>query len=321
MNLSLKERDAVATICLMAAFADGAKDDRERDRLKAIFDSLGTEFSPALYSRVVLGQSRLEDTVPTLASPELRALTYEMAVGICDADGQATDAEKAFLGRLRGALSLDPASTVAVEAQGDALATLPLDAPDPVAADALKPAGESERGETLREDPILDPMILKYAVLNGGLELLPQSLASMAIIPLQIKMVYRIGQHFGYSLDQGHIRELLATVGAGMTSQVVENFARKMVGGILKGSLGKMAGKAGGAATGAAVTFASTYAVGQVAKSYYAAGRKFEPQTLKHLFREHVERGKALFAAHQPAVEASAQTTDVGAILEMARSK
>ncbi|MEZ4700195.1 MAG: DUF533 domain-containing protein [Rhodothermales bacterium] len=314
MDITQDQRDAIATACLMAAFADGQQHDAERTRIKEIFDSLGAGFSPSLYTRVVLGQVDLDAAAATLDTPALRTLAYEMAVGVCDADGATTAGEKAFLERLRAALGLDTASSRAILAQGDALATLPLDGPDPIPE-----SPGTEAAGALQEDPILDPLILKYAVINGGLELLPQSLASMAIIPLQMKLVYSIGQHYGYTLDQGHIRELLATVGVGMTSQVVENFARKIVGGVLKGTLGKMAGRVGSAATGAAVTFASTYAVGQAAKSYYAAGRKLEPETLKRLFAEHVERGKALFAANQPAVEASARTTDVGALLAMVR--
>ena len=34
----------------------------------------------------------------------------------------------------------------------------------------------------------LDKSILNYSILNGALELLPQSWASVAIIPLQVKM-------------------------------------------------------------------------------------------------------------------------------------
>ena len=40
---------------------------------------------------------------------------------------------------------------------------------------------------------MIDSMMLKYVILNGALELLPQPIATMAIIPLQMKMVYRIG--------------------------------------------------------------------------------------------------------------------------------
>ena len=49
-------------------------------------------------------------------------------------------------------------------------------------------------------------MILNYSILNGALELLPQSMASMAIIPLQMKMVYRIGKEHGYELDRATSR-------------------------------------------------------------------------------------------------------------------
>jgi len=60
----------------------------------------------------------------------------------------------------------------------------------------------------------------------------------MAIIPLQIKMVYGIGKVHGYELDQGHIREFLATLGVGLTSQYLEQFGRKLLGGLF----GKVAG-------------------------------------------------------------------------------
>jgi len=47
-----------------------------------------------------------------------------------------------------------------------------------------------------------DRMILNCAIVNGALELLPDTLASMAIIPLQMKLVYRIGKSYGYKLDR-----------------------------------------------------------------------------------------------------------------------
>jgi uncharacterized protein (DUF697 family) len=109
-------------------------------------------------------------------------------------------------------------------------------------------------------------------LLNGALELLPQSWASMAIIPLQIKMVYGIGKAHGVALDQGHIKEFIAAAGVGLTSQYLEQFGRKLLGGLLGKAAGKTFGKLGGAATGMAFSFATTYALGQVAKRYYAGG-------------------------------------------------
>ena len=70
-------------------------------------------------------------------------------------------------------------------------------------------------------------MILNYAILNGALELLPESLATMAIIPLQMKMVYRVGMSHGFELDRGHIKDFIATLGVGLTSQYVEQIGRK----------------------------------------------------------------------------------------------
>ena len=87
----------------------------------------------------------------------------------------------------------------------------------------------------------------------------------MAIIPLQMKMVYRIGTSYGAELDQGHIRELLATLGVGLTSQYLEQFGRKLLGGLFGKAAGKMAGRVGRTATGVAFSFATTYALGQVA--------------------------------------------------------
>ena len=91
----------------------------------------------------------------------------------------------------------------------------------------------------------LDKMILNYSILNGALELLPQSLASMAIIPLQMKMVYRVGKAHGFELDRGHIKDLLATMGVGLTSQYVEQIGRKLIGGLLGRIGGGLLGRHG----------------------------------------------------------------------------
>jgi uncharacterized protein (DUF697 family) len=131
----------------------------------------------------------------------------------------------------------------------------------------------------------LDKSILNYSLLNGALELLPQSWASMAIIPLQIKMVYGIGKAHGVTLDQGHIKEFIAAAGVGLTSQYLEQIGRKLLGGLLGKMAGKTVGKVGGVATGMAFSFASTYALGQLAKRYYAGGRRMDTAMLKDSFQ------------------------------------
>ena len=50
-----------------------------------------------------------------------------------------------------------------------------------------------------------------------AIELLPENLSTLAIIPLQMRLVYQIGQSYGYELDRGHIKDLLAALGVGLT--------------------------------------------------------------------------------------------------------
>ncbi|MEP0546553.1 MAG: tellurite resistance TerB family protein [Rhodothermales bacterium] len=344
--MTTNERDAVATLCLMAAFADGRNDERERTRLRDVFASLDAGFSPARTERVLLGHASLDDEAARLTTPAVRALAYEMAVGICDADGRADAAEQAFLDRLRHALGLDPETASEIDAVGDALALPPADADAHTArTGSAVPTGTLATGDGAASgvlvlaapeevipaahdaDAALDGMILRYAVLNGGLELLPQKIATLAVIPMQTKMVYRVGLHYGHQLDQGHAKELLATVGLGLTSQVAETYARGLFGGLAQATLGKaMGGKKKGkkgkkaktvaaAATGSAFTFAATYALGHAAKAYYGGGRRLSTDALRGLFERHAEQGRSLYQTHRPAVEERARTTDLRALM------
>lgn len=173
----------------------------------------------------------------------------------------------------------------------------------------------------------MDATILRYAVLNGALELLPQTLATLAVVPMQTKMVYRIGLHYGHRLDAAQAKELLAAVGLGLTSQVVETYARGLLGGFagkaLKKPLGKKKGKkakkVAEAAAGSAFQFAATYALGHVAKAYYGGGRRLDAGALRELFDRQVAEGRLLYEAHRPAIEQQARTTDLPALLAQLR--
>ena len=105
-------------------------------------------------------------------------------------------------------------------------------------------------------------MILNAAIMNGALEIMPHTLATMAIVPLQMRLVYKVGHAYGFELDRGHIKDFLATVGVGLTSQVFEGFTRQLVSGLSRRLVGGLVGGLLGEATGSAVAFASTYAFG-----------------------------------------------------------
>jgi uncharacterized protein (DUF697 family)/tellurite resistance protein len=301
-----KERDALLTLCIRAAFADGLKDERERAELKRIAESLspgsGVDLA-ALHQDVLLGRRTLEEAVGQLREPATRQLAYELAVCVCDADGVHGAAEERFLAQLRGALGLDAAATQEVHQVAAALATTPVAPPGP-AVDVAS----------------LEKMILDASILNGALELLPESLSSMAIIPLQMRLVYRVGKAHGYELDRGHIKDLLAAMGVGLTSQYVEQIGRKLVGGLLGALGGRLLGGLGKQAVSSGMAFASTYALGQVARRYYAGGRTLDAQALRQTFESLLADAKGLGQRHAGEIEARARTIDVKQIVETVRN-
>ncbi|MDT4855953.1 hypothetical protein FQZ97_903270 [compost metagenome] len=248
-----------------------------------------------------------------------RQLAYEMAVCVCDADGRQSPAETAFLADLKTRLKLDAAQTLAFEREEAAI----LDAADkatPVAATTMtEPTLPQAAPRDAALDAQLDKTILNAALLNGALELLPQSWASMAIIPLQVRLVYNIGQAHGVELDQGHIREFIAAAGVGATSQYLEQFGRKLLGGLLGKMAGRTVGGLGRAATGVAFSFATTYALGQVAKRYYAGGRVMSTALLQETFQNLLAPAKQMQAQYLPQIQATAQTLDAGKVLAMVR--
>lgn len=307
--------NAILTISLFAAFADGSNDDREREHIRRFAESMGADAPelPKLYQDVLFKRVTLDGAVQALSELGQRQFAYEMAVCVCDADGVQTAAEQTFLADLKTRLGLDgDAEVAAFAAQADTLAaTAAAAAPVAVAAAAVSQPTVNEAE--------LDKSILNYSILNGALELLPQSWASVAIIPLQVKMVYRIGKAHGVELDQGHIREFLATVGVGLTSQYLEQFGRKLLGGLLGKMAGKTAGKIGRAATGMAFSFASTYALGQVAKRYYAGGRQMSTQLLQESFQGLLGPAKQMQTQYLPQIQQRAQTLDATQIMNLVR--
>ena len=305
-----QETRAILSICVMAAFADGAKDEREREQVRRVAATLtgdgATDLTGATHD-VLLKGTAVEEAAAALGSPELRQLAYEMAVGVCDADEARSAAETRFLDRLRGALRLEPSAIEPFQAQADALAAEPV-----VVSAATSAPGAIGSAE-------LDRMILNYSILNGALELLPQTLATMAIIPLQMKMVYRIGTAHGFELDRGHIKDFLATVGVGLSSQAIERDGRRLVGGVLGRLGGGLARRLGSAATGSAFSFATTYALGHVAKSYYAGGRTLDAQRLKEAFASLLGEAKSLEERYLPEIRERARTINPAALLDLVR--
>ncbi len=265
-----QEQVAILTLCFMAAATDGASD-AEHAEIRRIADRAPSpNFQiDKVYQDVIQRKKGLSEVVRELKDPETRRLAYELAVGACNADGPMSEAEKQFLAGLESELQVSAQAAAEVRSQAEVVAT-----PAVIVAPTTQPAGQAD----------LDKMITDTAILSGALELLPSSLSTMAIIPLQMRLVYRIGQQYGFQLDQSYVKDFLGTLGVGISSQFLEGVASKILGGLF-GGLGRQAASSG-------MSFATTFALGQVAKQYYAAGRKIDTTELKQTFSKILEEAK-----------------------------
>ncbi|HWT21513.1 MAG TPA: TerB family tellurite resistance protein [Variovorax sp.] len=308
------ETRAIVSLSLLAAFVDGEKHERERAEIKRIAEGLSQADGvnlPTLYQDVLMKRISLASVAGELKSMESKQLAYEMAVCVCDADGTQSDAERMFLADVRTSLGLDASAAQFSQQAEEVAAAVPAAA----TATAVAPAAAAPSPDSAE----LDKSILNASILNGALELLPETLSTMAIIPLQMKLVYRIGKTYGYELDSGHVKDFLATVGVGLTSQYLEQAGRKLLGGLLGKMGGGLLRGLGNQAVSSGMSFASTYALGHVAKRYYAGGRTLSTQMLKETFSGVVQEGKSLQTQYLPAIQEKARTLDTAKVLSLVR--
>lgn len=294
--MDLQNRRALLALCLIASRADGERGAAERDAIHTALGRIRSEGldAEALWDEVESGQRTLAGTARELTTPEARELAYELAACVCDADGATNEKERAFLSELARELGLANAFTERFRREADALADT-----------ALTPGAST--GE-------LDALILKRAILCGGLELLPQSLATLAILPLQMQLVYSIGKRHGFELDRGHVKDFLGVAGVGMASQLIEGFVRQLVGGLFGRVAGGLVGGLARGAAGAGLSFATTYALGHAAERYYAGGRKLSGAELRELFSSLLGRAQELEPRHAAEITTSARGIDLGAL-------
>jgi uncharacterized protein (DUF697 family)/tellurite resistance protein len=303
-----QEHRAIISICILAAFADGTQDELERTQVEQILKGFAEEHIEltSVYQDVLGGKVSLAGLATRLQMPAAKALAYEMAVCVCHADGVVSEPERQFLADLRQALQLSSPTTAAHQQTAQAIAAEPFAS---VAPPVLDTGREAE----------LDHMILNAAILNGALEVVPHTLATMAIVPLQIRLVYQIGKRYGYQLERGHIKDFLGTIGIGLTSQVFEGFTRRLIGGMTRRIAGGLLGGLAGEAAGSAFGFATTYALGQVAKRYYASSRSLSTQQLKEVFSSMLEEARSMQGRYSGDIAQKSRQVNVAELLPLVR--
>lgn len=309
--MTLTDAEIIITIAAQAAVADGTRNATELAQISAAATRLGLSNAEAVVERASRDHEDVRALAESLSSDEARRAAYEIAVAVCNADGFAGAKEVAFLQTLWMTLGTS-AGTAEMSAIASA-ATLTgqvLPPPVPLSA-AAQPLGAGE----------LDEMIMDQAILTAALEVLPDRLSNMAILPLQLRLVYTIGQRHGQQLDAGQVKDLLATFGIGAAAQLMESVVRKTFGKMAGGLLGGLLGGATGVAAGAAVSFSATYALGHAAEQYYAQDRALSTADMKALFTRFQGEAETLFPKVQERVQTVARGTNLQSVLGSLRGK
>ncbi len=294
----------IIALAMLAARADGVVDSAEQRAVDAVAARVGNPDVTQLAQQVAAGQLRAADLASRLSDDEARRVAYEGALAIVNADGAANIPEQACLEELRAALGLSGAEIAEITRTAAALAAAPVSG-----AHLDRPAA----------GPV-DEFILQQAILTGALEILPDRLANIAILPLQLRMVYQIGQRHGQRLDLQQVEDLAATFGLGAAAQSLESVAMKLIGGLAGGLLGGMVGGATRIVTGAVITFSATYALGHVAEQYYAQGRRLSAADLKALFAKFQTDAKTIYPRVEDQIHRQAGSLNVQSLLQGLRT-
>lgn len=290
--MNADDASRIAQLALMAAMADGQISADEQRELASMATRLGVPGASMALEQTQAARQGLGVLAASLSDEEARRTAYEVSLAVCSVDGAPNPAEQTFLSALHGALGLGSAATNTFEEQLRLLTAAPV-------AGVLPPV-------SAQTDAELDQRILQQSMLTAALELLPDRLANVAILPLQLRLVYEVGQRYGQQLDANQVKDLAGTFGLGAAAQVVEGLVRKVLGGVASGVIGGLLGGATGLAAGTAVTFAATYALGHAAKQYYAQGRKLSAEDLRALFTRFQGEAQGLLPRMQGQIQSLA---------------
>ncbi len=306
------DAETIVAIAALAAQADGQQDDAERMRIREMAAGLSLAGPSVVQASAMAAHvgdhAVLARLTESLSDATARQTAYDTAVSVCYADGSINPSETAFLRALATALEIDPSRT-------DRAAVAVHESASVALADA--PAGTAATSD-------LDKHILDQAMLSAALELLPDRLANLGILPLQLRMVHAIGARHGQQMNASQVKDLAAAFGIGAAAQILENVVRNALGGFagmlgrgaLGGLLGGLAGNATGFAAGASVTFATTYALGHAADQYYAQGRTLSTADMKALFTRFQGDAATIFPKVEARVRDLSRSGNVGAMLK-----
>lgn len=94
----------------------------------------------------------------------------------------------------------------------------------------------------------------------------------LAIAPLQVSMVIKIGLIFGHKLEKANAKELIGTVAGGVVFRYAAQVLVKFVPGV-------------GSVIGPVIAYGGTVAIGETAVSYFSSGMKLSKEELEEVYR------------------------------------
>lgn len=249
------------SLILYPSLADGLSETEERFVTAVFADVDRVEGNEVIQKELPgrLSKREMEAFASRVPSYQ-RSNFYFLAKRIASAGG-LSDSERAALEELRSALR--------VETEVD-----DFEFPDR----ELEPEQDEETFEEIAR---------KYAKIAGVVTFLPIPIVSdsFVLIPLQIRMVKRISDNFGYSLDAKHfVKTIINKAGS--------EYALSIAGRGLVGFIPLV-----GWAVAGGISFAVTYATALVAKKYIEQDGALDDESLKETFREAYEEGRREFNA------------------------
>ena len=306
---------AIATIAALAALADGESDAQEQARVRAAVERLGIGGDEIVLADGSSAAAAAAHVARRLSTSAAREAAYQVALDVVHADGYANTKETMFLRSLAHSLDVDPT-------RFDAASASAVGAIDQwMSIESGSATNERSMNAGASNEQSLDAFILDQAMLTAALELLPDRLANLGILPLQLRLVHTIGQRSGQTTEGPHVKELVATLGIGVAAQVMESVVRKTFGGLAGTLFGGALGGAAGMAAGGAVTFATTYALGHAALQYYAQDRTMSTADLKSLFNTLKTDGAAMYPRVQSRIDELARGNTLQSILQSVRGQ
>ena len=278
--------------------ADGSTTPAERGFLEELRSALGlTDDSAAHVERAVLSLGSDGPAAPASASPAPSS-----------APGGGMAAGAAGMGAAGAAAGLGAAGMGAGVASPPGTPHGTIGTGDP---ENIEDSGQVS----------MDDMILNRAILTGAIEIMPDNIANMIILPLQMQLIYQIGKRHGQQMDASQVKDLIAVLGLGAAAQALESVAMKAVGGIGGALLGSIFGGTTRVATGGAITFTATYALGHVADTYYAQGRRIGKDDLKTLYAQFMKDAHKIFPRVQSQLSMMSRRLNLGRVASMVQQQ